>query len=839
MPTGESAGGVYITIDADAGPLLAKYAAVESASRNAGQRIGGALASPIVDEFGRAQAAVTDLSGALISELAPAAQKAAVASSEAAVAVKAMGTAAAGSVTQIQATSGTLRVLEGGTQGSIRAAERFLTILPGVGEALQAAFPIVGAIALAEILVRVAGKFGEVSEADKAFRDGLAKTDDEIKSVDHSIENLNARLQTLQFGAAAGKSVGLDIAKANERDAEQAVAAAQQKAEFLKSIADQNAGFAAQAARMGPAGSVAFSGVSAIAPSVDPKKTLQAAQLAAGEVVKAQQQQVESAKQVELAEAELDAQKKSDAKSASEAAIEASNKALAATRADYEAEGKSLDQVMEKRRAAATSSLLLAGVPNKTVFSPDDAEVLIKASEEMVKASEEFLKNMKSSAEEAARLQTDAVKVQGDQAIAETGKQKLQIEQQYETQAVHTAQQRIAYQEELNALDEQETSTRIASLEAAQQWQELYGQTDEAARTGVEVEREKDRQIQQQIQDQTKLNKLKTESNIADQLQVELAQQVESIAKSAGDALANGLLGKRGKKESIGQAIGQDIVNSLKSTGQHILGDVFTSAIKEALQASGVNQAAAKLGGVIFGTPANPATGAPATGGILGKLAGALHIPGVGVTPAGTPHSPAVTATAAQQAQAQQARSAAQIQQIVTATNQIQTTIAQIPGELQQILAAVTKGAACSCESASSGKVSAIAGIVGALAGVGTFLGGLGVFGGGGGGDASADEGGYLKQDLLVQAHKGEYILNPNQVSGKQELPDFMRPVPVSGSVGTGTASLSSTTSVNSASSAFSVGAIHLHGVRDMQDVARRLPNVLKAASSRFQPASS
>ena len=57
--------------------------------------------------------------------------------------------------------------------------------------------------------------------------------------------------------------------------------------------------------------------------------------------------------------------------------------------------------------------------------------------------------------------------------------------------------------------------------------------------------------------------------------------------------------------------------------------------------------------------------------------------------------------------------------------------------------------------------------------------------------------------------------------------------------VGVGTAALSSTMSVNSASSAFSVGAIHLHGVRDMQDVARRLPNFLKASSNKFQPASS
>lgn len=60
------------------------------------------------------------------------------------------------------AASSELRVLEGNMQGSTRAAGAFLSMLPGLGAAMQAAFPIFGAVALAEVLVDVAGKVHKV-----------------------------------------------------------------------------------------------------------------------------------------------------------------------------------------------------------------------------------------------------------------------------------------------------------------------------------------------------------------------------------------------------------------------------------------------------------------------------------------------------------------------------------------------------------------------------------------------------------------------------------------------------------------------------------------------------
>lgn len=62
------------------------------------------------------------------------------------------------SISARMAASSELRVMEGNMMGSTRAAAALLSTLPGVGAAMQAAFPIFGAVALVEILGQVAEK---------------------------------------------------------------------------------------------------------------------------------------------------------------------------------------------------------------------------------------------------------------------------------------------------------------------------------------------------------------------------------------------------------------------------------------------------------------------------------------------------------------------------------------------------------------------------------------------------------------------------------------------------------------------------------------------------------
>lgn len=113
-----------------------------------------------------------------------------------------------GTVSSMQAASASIRLLEGGITGNIRAAERFIGLIPGIGSALQAAFPIVGGLALAGVFVRIgmeAAKFvqkmneipanpfeGLISSA-KLSNDQLAISNDrlamEIAKLEHKPTN--------------------------------------------------------------------------------------------------------------------------------------------------------------------------------------------------------------------------------------------------------------------------------------------------------------------------------------------------------------------------------------------------------------------------------------------------------------------------------------------------------------------------------------------------------------------------------------------------------------------------------------------------------------------------
>jgi len=129
-------------------------------------------------------------------------------------AVEQLGAAHSHAVPQVAAASGALRELEG--HMPIRAAERFLTTTLGLGPALTAAFPLVGAIAMSGMLIEMGGrlvKFG--SDAVQLGRelgtgwltgaigqlDDLAST---VKQADEEIDRLNKDLdQTRQRGQEA------------------------------------------------------------------------------------------------------------------------------------------------------------------------------------------------------------------------------------------------------------------------------------------------------------------------------------------------------------------------------------------------------------------------------------------------------------------------------------------------------------------------------------------------------------------------------------------------------------------------------------------------------------
>lgn len=255
MPISESIGGVSVSITGDIAPLKASFTQAQASAQQAGAGVaaaftGGAsaiagaqqavivatqnlqsaqkaLASFIVAGNQTAIGAVAGYKAALAGALANLAQMSGATNTAAgaqvafAAATTTSSAALSHEVSQIQATSGALRVLEG--SGGIRAAERFLTMIPGLGSALQMAFPVIGAIALFDAMDKLLGKATGLKEAEEELATQTKATDDAFSRMVQTIDHINVGAITREFGTAAGQ-----ISKAKElgeeaKDAQQKI----------------------------------------------------------------------------------------------------------------------------------------------------------------------------------------------------------------------------------------------------------------------------------------------------------------------------------------------------------------------------------------------------------------------------------------------------------------------------------------------------------------------------------------------------------------------------------------------------------------------------------------
>jgi hypothetical protein len=100
-------------------------------------------------------------------------------------------------VTAVQAIGGELRVLEG--NGGFRAAERFLSGIPGLAKVAQASFAAFGAVAVGEVLVRIGQKvtelyqkFDPITQAEKRATDELKEYDKQLGSIRQKLAGITA-----------------------------------------------------------------------------------------------------------------------------------------------------------------------------------------------------------------------------------------------------------------------------------------------------------------------------------------------------------------------------------------------------------------------------------------------------------------------------------------------------------------------------------------------------------------------------------------------------------------------------------------------------------------------
>lgn len=109
-------------------------------------------------------------------------------------------------VTSVQAASGTIRLLEGDITRNVRAVEKFITMIPGVGTALKVAFPVVGALALGGVLARLGQQveafLKNLREGPQKLRDGFetmklsaTTANDELRKSNDELTNQIAKLE--------------------------------------------------------------------------------------------------------------------------------------------------------------------------------------------------------------------------------------------------------------------------------------------------------------------------------------------------------------------------------------------------------------------------------------------------------------------------------------------------------------------------------------------------------------------------------------------------------------------------------------------------------------------
>jgi hypothetical protein len=111
-------------------------------------------------------------------------------------------------VSGVQATSGALRVLEGGLNNNLRAAERFTANVLRLGPILQGAFPLIGGLAFAGLLLKLAD---EVKKFYTTTRDASEKTANAFRELGAPLRLVNDNL------AITNQQVANQIAKLEGR----------------------------------------------------------------------------------------------------------------------------------------------------------------------------------------------------------------------------------------------------------------------------------------------------------------------------------------------------------------------------------------------------------------------------------------------------------------------------------------------------------------------------------------------------------------------------------------------------------------------------------------------
>ncbi len=145
-------------------------------------------------------------------------------------------------VSSMQASSAAIRELKNPLGDNVRAVERFLTTIPGVGSALKAAFPLIGGLAFAGMLTGIATQIVDfvkkVNAMPESIRSGFAALSLEQKTATDSLavmsDKLNEAHAAFEHVPGDGTKTAIDEAReATDKFASSVVAANAKVTELL------------------------------------------------------------------------------------------------------------------------------------------------------------------------------------------------------------------------------------------------------------------------------------------------------------------------------------------------------------------------------------------------------------------------------------------------------------------------------------------------------------------------------------------------------------------------------------------------------------------------------
>jgi hypothetical protein len=560
----------------------------------------------LYDAFGRQ---IQNSIGAAVPEV----QKLAAAETQVAASAELMAKAHGHAVSEIQAVSGALRVFEG--HSALRAAERFVATTLGLGPALQGIFPIVGALAMIEMLGNMAKGAYDVWKSIDPWSQAIKRAADSAKELDAGLGAVLAKARELEqkefehsFGEVAGsfrKAADQSTVTGDQgrvamlesqiQIARERLAAATQRIQSTTSEggADPMAAREYDAAIKDIQTYTAELNRAQVKLDLDQKelrqeglnalKRLQSEQekIKADALAAAREHAAQLKQNDELALAQL--------KSHHELSL---GQIVNFWRARLEAESTNAERSREIQITLGTLHQEQQKMLDRV--SAHGAETQKRAgdkAEAEIKRLHHVMDELDGMADKNEAAFAKDVRETGIADIRSTGQgisgaaqnKKQEDERAYGLALDHSFASQIRNAQQMMADDNAIAQAHIDTLTALQDEAKVAGDQNEQRKYGLELQEAIIRKGQQEFAQRTRVMELEKQHSLA----AKLSADGSRIAGGLGGGLAAGIMS--------GKGIGEEIKRSLTGIGQQMLGNVFTAGIEKMVTELGLNTAAQAL----------------------------------------------------------------------------------------------------------------------------------------------------------------------------------------------------------------------------------------------------